>query len=132
MTGSTCVRTAVPSDEQLLLTYRETADADAFAQLVGRYERELYAYLLNLLGDAQLAEDAFQSTFLQLHLKCDQFQADRSLRPWLYRMAKNQAIDLVRRTRRHRLLSLDERGSRGDAVRSPMGAVLEGRCPDLA
>lgn len=132
MTGSTCVRTAVPSDEQLLLTYRETADADAFAQLVGRYERELYAYLLNLLGDAQLAEDAFQSTFLQLHLKCDQFQADRSLRPWLYRMAKNQAIDLVRRTRRHRLLSLDERGSLGDAVRSPMGAVLEGRCPDLA
>ncbi|MGB6042954.1 MAG: RNA polymerase sigma factor [Pirellulales bacterium] len=99
------------SDEQLLLDYRETGNPTSFETLVHRYEREMYGFLRRFLHDAELAEDAFQATFLQLHLKCEQFQADRKLRPWLYRMAKNQAIDLVRRNRRHQLTCLADRDS---------------------
>ena len=55
-----------------------------------------------VLGDAHLAEDAFQATFLQLHLKCRQFAPDRRLRPWLFTIANNQAVDLLRRNRRHK------------------------------
>ena len=53
------------SDEDLLLEYRASGDREAFEQLVRRYERELYNYLRQYLGDAQMAEDAFQTTFLQ-------------------------------------------------------------------
>jgi RNA polymerase sigma-70 factor (ECF subfamily) len=84
-----------------------------FAQLVQRYERELYSYLRRYLGNAEIAEDAFQATFLQVHLKCNQFEIDRRFRPWLYTIATNQAIDAQRRNKRHRMVSLD-RGSTDD------------------
>src|SRR5690606_20791463 len=79
----------------------------AFAVLVERYERELYSYLRRYLNDAELAEDAFQMTFLQVHLKCDQFDGERKFKPWLYKIATHQAIDSQRRNKRHRGLSLD-------------------------
>lgn len=107
------------SDEQLLTEYRETGNRDLFEQLVRRYERELYNYLRRYLGDAEMAEDVFQATFLQVHLKCDQFEAGRRFRPWLYTVATNQAIDARRRNRRHQMVSLDRDGgsnSDGDDV----------------
>jgi RNA polymerase sigma-70 factor (ECF subfamily) len=97
------------SDEALLEAYRHEGSRPAFAELVHRYERELYSYLRRYLGDAALAEDAFQATFLQVHLKADQFEAGRKVRPWLYTVATNQAIDAQRRNRRHRAVSLDRR-----------------------
>src|SRR4051812_4952482 len=58
------------SDESLLQRYCQTADRSAFEELVQRYHRELYSYLRRYLGDAAMAEDAFQTTFLRMHLKC--------------------------------------------------------------
>jgi RNA polymerase sigma-70 factor (ECF subfamily) len=108
------------TDEDLMLEYRERGDRRAFEQLVHRYERELYNYLRHYLGDAQMAEDAFQTTFLQVHLKCNQFEPGRKVRPWLYTVATNQAIDAQRRNRRHRMVSLDRRfgNDGGDSVAS--------------
>lgn len=95
------------TDEQLLLEYRESGSRSLFAQLVRRYERELYSYLCRYLNDAEMAEDVFQATFLQVHLKCGQFEEGRRVRPWLYAVATNQAIDAQRRNKRHRSISLD-------------------------
>ena len=102
------------SDEELLLAYRETRRRELFEELVRRYERELFSYLRRYLGDAEMAADVFQAAFLQLHLKCDQFQEGRRLRPWLYTIATNQAIDAQRKNRRHRMVSLDSMSSSGD------------------
>lgn len=96
-----------PSDEQLLLAYRDQGDRQAFSRLVHRYQRDLFNYLRRYLGDPELAEDAFQAAFLQVHLKADQFDASRRFRPWLYAIATNQAIDAQRRNRRHQIGSLD-------------------------
>src|SRR5580658_542415 len=81
------------TDEELLSQYQASGDREAFATLVGRYERELFSYLRRYLGDAVMAEDAFQATFLQVHLKCGQFEEGRKFRPWVYTIATNQAID---------------------------------------
>jgi RNA polymerase sigma-70 factor, ECF subfamily len=110
--GKSPVTTVTPdraamSDEELLLAHRDHADRLAFPELVQRYERELYSYLRRYLGDASMAEDTFQATFLQVHLKCDQFDESRKFRPWLYTIATNQAIDAQRRNKRHRSVSLD-------------------------
>jgi RNA polymerase sigma-70 factor (ECF subfamily) len=114
------------TDEELLLQYRSEGDRAAFEDLVHRYETELYNYLRHYLGDAQMAEDAFQATFLQVHLKCDQFEAGRRVRPWLYTVATNQAIDAQRRNRRHRMASLDRRfgGSGSDEDAGTLGGLL--------
>ncbi len=105
------------SDEELLLSYRETGNREHFSELVHRYERELFNYLRRYLGNAEMAEDAFQAAFLQLHLKCQQYEAGRAVRPWLYTIATHQAIDAQRRNHRHRMVSLDRRsGSTGEEV----------------
>lgn len=120
---------AAVTDEQLLLCYRDHGDADVFARLVRRYEHELYNYLRRFLGDATLAEDVFQGTFLQLHLKCEQFEPGRKVRPWLYAIATNQAIDAQRRNKRHRHVSLDRTGSSNDDDMGKLVDLLVGAEP---
>jgi RNA polymerase sigma-70 factor (ECF subfamily) len=95
------------SDEELLVRYSQSGEREHFAVLVHRYERELFNYLHRYLGDAQAAEDAFQAAFLQVHLKCSQFEEGRKFRPWLYAIATNQAIDARRRDKHRRMISLD-------------------------
>jgi RNA polymerase sigma-70 factor (ECF subfamily) len=95
------------SDEELLKLHREQGDRAYLATLIKRYERELFSFLRRYLGNATLAEDAFQATFLQVHLKSHLFDEGRKFRPWLYTVATNRAIDLQRRNRRHQAVSLD-------------------------
>src|SRR5580658_4052276 len=103
---------------------------EAFGILVRRYERELYGYLRRYLGDANLADDVFQNTFLQLYVKSHHYEAGRPVRPWLYTIATNQAIDALRRNSRHQALSLDQKWdetTEGDL--QSLIESLEGRGP---
>lgn len=110
------------TDEELMAEYRLAGSPQVFETLVRRYERELYNYLRRFLGNPVLAEDAFQAAFMQVHLKCHLFDGSRKVRPWLYAIATNQAIDIQRRNRRHRLVSLD-RVSR--AEHQEIGSLVE-------
>jgi RNA polymerase sigma-70 factor (ECF subfamily) len=100
------------SDEQLLALCR-AGQPEAFGALVRRYERELYGYLRRYLGDAELAEDVFQNTFVQVWVKLDQYEAGRPVRPWLYTIATHQAIDALRRASRHAAVSLEQQVGAG-------------------
>jgi len=95
------------TDEQLLLEYRRTGDRELYAQLVYRYERELFNYLRRYLGNAEAAEDIFQTTFLRVHLNCQKFDEGRRFRSWLYSIATNAAIDYCRMMKRKPTVSLD-------------------------
>lgn len=97
------------SDEDLLSRYRDSADPDDFNELVRRYERELYRYLARYLGNPAMAEDVFQNTFLQIHLKRALYEDGRPVRPWLYSIATHQAVDAMRKAGRHPTVSLDRR-----------------------
>ena len=99
------------SDEALLSRYREQGRTEDFDELVHRYENELYRYLARYLGDASLAEDVFQNTFLQVHLKRGLYEDGRPVRPWLYSIATHQAVDALRKAGRHPTVSLDQRPS---------------------
>ena len=83
------------TDEQLLLAYRQ-GDKPSFAQLMERYQRELFHFLVRFLGDRAAAEDVFQETFLQVHQSAEQFDTARRFRPWLFTIAANKARDLIR------------------------------------
>ncbi len=120
------------TDEQLLLEYRSQGSRWAFEELVRRYERELFGYLCQYLDDAEMAEDVFQQTFLQVHLKCDQFESGRLVRPWLYTVATNQAIDCQRRNRRHRMVSLDRQTGAEAEEAGTLVTLLDSPEPDPA
>lgn len=117
-------------DEELINRYREGCKA-AFTELVHRYERELFNYLRHYTGDAELADDVFQNTFLQVYLKLDSFDSSLSFHSWLYTIATNQAIDKLRKKGRHPTVSLDNSvpGSTGENP-STFGSLLEGREPE--
>jgi RNA polymerase sigma-70 factor (ECF subfamily) len=117
------------SDEDLLIRFCK-GQTEAFGTLMRRYERELFGYLRRYLGDGTMAEDVFQSTFLQVYVKSNQYEPGRPVRPWLYTIATNQAIDAMRRNGRHQALSLDqgrEELAEGDA--HSLMDLLESRGP---
>ena len=87
--------TSGKTDEQLIAAYR-AGDRGSFADLVGRYERELFHFLVRFLGDRAAAEDVFQETFLQIHQSAENFDTQRRFRPWLFTIAANKARDLIR------------------------------------
>ena len=118
------------SDESLLAAYRSSGDRSLFDQLMGRYQREIYSYLRRYIGSNEMAEDAFQGTFLQVHLKCHQFDSSRRFRPWLYAIATNQAIDVQRRNKRHRMVSLDRTPNDSDQRNASWAEKLVGGNPD--
>jgi RNA polymerase sigma-70 factor, ECF subfamily len=120
------------SDEELLRRSRVGGDTLAFETLVHRYEGELFSYLRRYLGSAEMAEDVFQATFLQVHLKQEHFEAGRRFRPWLYTIATNQAIDAQRRNKRHRIVSLDSRSGDDVGTLVDMLAGTEGTADVMA
>ena len=117
------------SDEELLGCFRR-GQREAFGVLVRRYEGELYGYLRRYLGDANLADDVFQNTFLQLFTKISKYEQGRPVRPWLYTIATHQAIDALRRNGRHQTISLDQEREEAAPGEFPqLLAVLESRIP---
>ncbi len=96
------------SDAELLMNYGN-GDESAFTELVHRHEGNLLSYLRRRLGDAALAEDVAQATWLQVHRKWDQFDSEKKFCPWLFTIANHQAIDALRRKGRRKEVSFDER-----------------------
>lgn len=95
------------SDESLFERYRFEGDSKCLEVIIHRYEAPLYNYLFRYLGNREAAEDVFQSTFLQVYTKHDQFDFSKRFKPWLYTVATNQAIDYRRRSNRKMAISLD-------------------------
>jgi len=63
---------------------------------------------------------------MQLHVKCGQFEEGRKVRPWLYRIAMNQAIDSKRRNRRHEIVSLNQSTSSMDGQSYELVEMIRG------
>lgn len=120
---------AVLSDEELLSRYRDQGHDEDFNALVHRYEHELYRYLARYLGDPSLADDVFQNTFLQVHLKRGLYQDGRPVRPWLYAIATHQAVDALRKAGRHPTLSLDQHVDSGEPDASSLIDLLVSDVP---
>lgn len=78
---------------------------DALSQLIARYQHRLYRYLLRLVRDPAEAEDLFQQTWLRVAEKISSFDAARNFDSWLFAVARNLALDHLRRFRPR---SLDE------------------------
>ena len=91
-------------DEDLIVAHRQ-GDAEAFGELMNRYSRSLYNYLLRMTADRGQAEDLFQGVFMHVHRKAGRFRAGGSFKSWLFAIATNLAIDEARK-QRHRPLTV--------------------------
>ncbi|MET0557644.1 MAG: sigma-70 family RNA polymerase sigma factor [Solirubrobacterales bacterium] len=71
-------------------------DQQAIAVIFERYQKELYSFCVGLLGEPQDAQDALQNTMVKVLRALPGEEREISLRPWLYRIAHNEAIELRR------------------------------------
>ena len=84
------------NDIELLKKYQEGND-EAFKVLFERYERQLIKYIFLKTTDLSSAKDICQETFLKLINSPPAFSMNDSLKPWIYRVASNKAIDFIRK-----------------------------------
>ncbi len=85
-----------PTNEFSLAALRAGERAE-FARLVDAYSRPIYRLGLRMLGNSQDAEDVLQNTFLNALTHIADFEGRSSLATWLYRIAANEALMLIRR-----------------------------------
>ena len=84
------------SDEALVARFR-AGDGDAFAVIVDRYRERLIAYARRVLRDSDEAEDVVQDVFLRAHRALLADDRPMTVKPWLYRIAHNRCMDVLRR-----------------------------------
>ena len=96
-------------NEKELLLRMQGGDEAAFEALVRLYEKKIYTLCRRMCGNDEDAQDAAQEAFLSLWRSAKSFRGDASLSTWLYRLATNACIDLLRRNQRSgERVSLDD------------------------
>ncbi|MEP6911494.1 MAG: sigma-70 family RNA polymerase sigma factor [bacterium] len=76
-----------------------TGDAEAFGEIVLRWERRIFALSFGMLGREEDARDATQETFLAAFRNLRAFRGDAKVSSWLHRIAVNQCITRQRRAK---------------------------------
>ena len=91
----------VKSDKELIERYQD-GDVHSFELLIGRYQKQVYSYILTLVKDKQLADDVFQDTFVKViqTIKSKGYKDDGRFVQFAMRIAHNLVIDHIRKENR--------------------------------
>ena len=86
--------------ETELVASAQHGDRSAFSELVRIHTRGVFNVVYRMCGDALIAEDAAQETFIRAWQNLSSYHPQTSLRNWLYRIAFNAAMDMLRKEKR--------------------------------
>lgn len=87
------------SDEELMERY-QNGDSQAFDILYGRYSGKVYGYLRRRLGVQETTDDAYQVVFMKLHRSRSLYDPSLPFAPWIFMIARNVIIDVLRAAKR--------------------------------
>lgn len=103
-------------------------DRQEMARLVEAFSDSIYRLGLKMLGDPQDAEDVLQSTFLKVFEALPSFEGRSSLSTWIYRIAVNEALMILRKRRPEVALMVDDGSDEEDEPLSPPQAMVDWCC----
>ena len=83
--------------EQRLIEQLKKQDEKAFSAIYSLYVKRVYTYALHILKSPGLAEDVVQETFIKLWENASFIQSDRPLQPFIFTIARNKALNVLRR-----------------------------------
>jgi RNA polymerase sigma-70 factor (ECF subfamily) len=116
--------------DEIIVERALTGDADAFGELVRRWERRIFALTYGMLGREEDARDATQETFLAAFRNLRGFRGEAKVSSWLHRIAVNQCITRQRRSKVRSESALDDETD-GAVFATPVSHspahVVEGR-----
>jgi RNA polymerase sigma-70 factor (ECF subfamily) len=119
------VVTTKPADvEGDLVEKAKLGDRNAFGELVRLHYPGVVRVVYRLCGDAGLAEDMAQEAFLRAWINLTSFHAQSSLRNWLYRIAVNATLDVLRR-KQEEAFEDEEAQLLPDQADGPEAAIIE-------
>jgi RNA polymerase sigma-70 factor, ECF subfamily len=123
--------------DEIIVERALTGDAEAFGELVRRWERRIFALTYGMLGREEDARDATQETFLAAFRNLRSFRGEAKVSSWLHRIAVNQCISRQRRSKVRSESGLDEEQERDAAsFAAPLSyspvRLAEGRQETLA
>jgi RNA polymerase sigma-70 factor, ECF subfamily len=84
------------SDDAAVIARVRAGDKDAFRLLVDRHSRAIFRLAYRMVGSEQDADDVVQDVFLKAFRQLDRFEARANFGTWLYRIAVNCSLDLLR------------------------------------
>jgi RNA polymerase sigma-70 factor (ECF subfamily) len=97
-------------------------DSAAFGELVRRYGDGVFGYLMKMSKNRHQAEDLFQETFKRVHEKAHTFRGSQ-FKSWLFTIATHVAVDGLRRHKRMRVVSLNQKLDCTDRDGGELGSV---------
>lgn len=106
-------------NDVLAVSRARSGDPDAFRVLVERHSRSLFRLAFRMTGNQQDAEDVVQESFLRAYKQLAKFDERASFGTWLYRIAANCSLDLVR-SRKRRSEHLAPPADSGSEVEDPV------------
>ena len=86
------------TDETLVTEYLQ-GDELALRELIERYAQPIFSFVRRLVGDRALAEDIAQEVFVRAWRQLRSFRTKENFKPWLFAIARNAAIDALRKKR---------------------------------
>lgn len=110
------------TDISISLTALRSGDKAKFAQLVEMYSPMIYRLGLKMLNNNQDAEDILQETFIKAYRHISDFDGRSSISTWLYRIATNEALMLIRRKRPEEI-SFEAPSPNQDELQEPLQIV---------
>lgn len=126
-----------PGTDEIIVQRALTGDAEAFGEIVRRWERRIFALAYGMLGREEDARDATQETFLAAFRNLRGFRGEAKVSSWLHRIAVNQCITRQRQARVRSEAALeDEQDKDATSFATPVHyspyRVVEGRQETVA
>jgi RNA polymerase sigma-70 factor (ECF subfamily) len=112
-------------DESELVARARGGDAEAYNELVGRYERKIFRLAKHITQNDEDAEDVLQETFLKAYEHLPDFQGQSKFYTWLVRIAVNESLMKLRKRKSDRTVPLDEPVDTGEDTVTREIAVWE-------
>jgi RNA polymerase sigma-70 factor (ECF subfamily) len=118
------------SDEQMV-ERALSGDADAFGEIVRRWERRIFALSFGMLGREEDARDATQETFMAAFRNLRGFRGEAKVSSWLHRIAVNQCITRQRRAKVRSETAIEDEAEKNAAVFAIPGDESPARSAEL-